>query len=528
MRCLPQNVAEFLLKFFSQRNSYGLASIVALFALAPLPSQGQDRNSPIVTSGLANVVEGPVQAGGILATIPMTHARPGILRETVQLGSYRMQAGTPIYQTAFGKAGFESVTAWCGVFEVRPLLTWTDYHACIVDTPNGASALAPATSLRGPAAGWFVEKLNLTQVSKPFPRPRIESSSEDGQELSLRWALAGIVNGQATLQFALIGPSGSKDPSEIELGRIRLDLMSGPKVFDSMLDGKGGAIELSLSGPSAVSAKLVDPAQHASSVKPAPIMAATPEASVSRTEPTRSMGTDFVINGVYLLPAKMQASSSQVQKGGVLLSGPARFWETASLTYQFFHQSRVGATVTASPGTRLQKVEVIARGPLGLRETKTYWCGSFDYQAMGIRLPMAHCLRQENIERVELSQVGVRGTPLVFDASRMITREVLLAKNFDLTSGSSTTPNDLEVEVVLSNLTKSAVEVTFRGGRNGVANPFLSLRLPLTENGTAELPFWTHTLSLKRQEGGIAAQWQENSPGLGPVAYGLELADQRR
>ena len=513
---------------FFRRHFCFLASGAVLMALGPSPSLGQEHDKAIVTSGLANVAESLVEPGGIIATIPMAHARPGVLKETVQLGFYRMQAGTPVYQATFGKPGLESVAAWCGVFEVRPLLSWTDYHACILETPTGEAALAPATSLRGPAAGWFVQKINMSQVSKSFPKPRIESGAEGVQELALRWALVSIVNGQATLQFALIGPRGSKNPSEIELGRIGLNLSDGPKVFDGRLDGKDGAIELSLSGPGAVTAKLVDPASHFTAVPQSTAMPATTEINLPRAEPARSMGTDFVINSVLLSPAKMEASSSPVSKGGVILSGPARFWETAGLTYQFFHQSRAGATVTASPGTQLQKAEVIARGPLGLRETKIYWCGSFSYQAMGIRLPMAHCLRQANIERVELSQVGVRGTPMVFDAGRLITREVLMAKKFDLTPRPSPTSDDLQVEVVLSNLTKSFVEVTFKGGRNSGANPFFSMRLPWSQNGTAELPFWTHTLSLKQQESGIVAQWLQNSPRLGPVAYSLDLADQTR
>jgi hypothetical protein len=280
-------------------------------------------------------------------------------------------------------------------------------------------------------------------------------------------------------------------------------------------------------GRNAVTAKLVDPAKHFAAAAGTPLKSALMDAISPPPNPaSRAKGTDFVMNGVLLSPHKMQASSDLVTKGGTLLSGPARFWETSSLVYQFFHQSRVGATVTASPGTELQKAEVIVRGPLGLRETRIYWCGAFTYQAMGIRLPMAHCIRQDNVQLAELSQVAVRGTPLVYDPSRLITREVLPQKKLDLRAGPNLPPEDLKIDVVLVNSTKSYVDLVFKGGRTGVADPFFEMRLPWKEDGLAQLPFWTHTLLLRQQGNGVAVEWLENAPGIGPIQRKLELSDE--
>jgi hypothetical protein len=495
--------------------------LLLCFILMCVPQVGQAQSGTglFVPTGPVQVAAGAVGLNEELATIPVTHVRRGKLKEALVIDQFRVPAGTPLYAVVLGRTGSESITAWCGLFEARALMSWSQTAACIVARPDGQANIVEADGFGNQVVSWYIERLNIQSPSKPFSMPQIEPDQDPGLDIKLVLRVAAVQGTRFTLSRVFVGPASSRRSNSVVLDQIILNLSNSPANINVI----GSQIEIALGPLGKVTAKLLGQAPQSSIVGQSKETGAAAELFPT---PQRQKPTDFVVQSLLMDPAQIRARAGPIDSGGVLAAGPARLWQTGTLETGFVKRAGTGLGTSADAGTQMQRVEVFLLKPLGLRETRFYWCGLFNISAYGLNVKRPNCLSSSNAGITMLYGSLMRGKPIVLVANSLLPPEPIY-KPLTVAFDPQSPTQDLVSEILLKKSSRTKVEIAIVAGREANRDEIFLIELPWSADGKVMLPFWTHSLTLTRTANGAEAQWNRDNPGLGPVEARIMLQAER-
>jgi hypothetical protein len=506
--------------------SYFLSFFAAIVALVvPQVANSANEMDTFVTAGPATVSSAPIDQQGLVVSIPVRHAQRGILKTSASTPNLRLAAGTPVYGTRFGASGSETVMTWCGKGQMRSTFGWGNQTVCYVETPDGAATLALGQYIVGSAPSWFVTTLKFLDADFRLTRVSVDPDAQPGPIMDMQVKVGKIQGNRVSFFRQLRGPNEGNGRNDLYMGDWTLDLTT-PKTFQ----GLEGLLEVRLLEAKSVGVRLVStsPIEPVAQNQAAPTSAMTEGSGpTSGSATTRAKPTDFVIQGLFLYPDRMQVGQGVIANRGVLARGPARLWQTATVPPQTV-LGGFGRRVSAFDGLVLQKVETFKVAAAGLRERETYWCGVFKMRVFGSDVPAETCFKNYQSGGAVIESPDPRRN--LQGQNQLIDAAYLVAPQFQddvvpVSPALNAPADDFVAVITLAGSNRRNVTVSVVGIRSGISESIFFMEIPWSGDGTATLPFWTHSLILTRQTAGVTAQWLDNRPGLGPVEFDVLLRE---
>ena len=459
------------------------------------------------------LTEGTVKPLGTIASFNVRFGAAARLQKPVWSNNLGFDSGALLFFTVFSAQAeaAEPIPAWCGAGHGG--LLRLPYTNCLLETPDGKARLVGGVYSRlgpdyqGPvprnfihgAPPWYVSALEPTDHPTPIDRPPLAKA--DASELPLL-TISLIYIGReknGALRFATrIGADG--DLARIPLKSYLVEMKGGAARFPFgkfdlvMVDDGGGA----RSHWEASSREAALPAPIASKEN-------APGEGAAST-PGRPKPTPFVLRGAKIDPTAMQVQANPVGVGGTLLSGPAYHWRTAHADVD---ASVLGLHVRTAKDAVFHEIELVDQ-IFGSRTIKHAWCG----QVIGLNIRTTRCL--------DVLPDGSVGNLLYFSAGAEwmsgLGNEPLNTVRV-LKSELNPSEEDLIGPMNFSlKLDKADQRLSLHAEveRNGQVVKIWRDEVDFSGDGTARLPFWSHTIVLRKVKTGfVEIQLRPDGDGRG-------------
>lgn len=457
--------------------------------------------------------------GEAILTAPFRLKREGRLAADIATSFNRMSAGAPVVYREFKPGNVdqsEVIKAWCGPGEQRTMFGWsTGLTVCMVHTADGKANLGVPSLYYG--SWWNIRDITFNSTESRTDRVEV-LPAETPSTFNL------------LLNYERLRDEGVAIRGHIEGPGMKADARSRSSLQRRVLPLKDGVASLSYDGlhisltPQANGDSLSVAAERVSSpfdfgAFGGQLTASVDEEVVAEVEDKALAPTPFVIGAVKLNPANMTVGQGIVERGGVLLSGPAEYAATGRLTKPLNLRSPPLVNDTAAAGTILHEVEFARTTPLGTRTMTRIWCGSIGTPTVWSRTPVTMCLRPGQRYDLEAFWPST-GRPWLGTTANSGALVGLEAVGFEIARSETSLLDPLDFRLEVQRVTdKEAVIRAF--ARKGDQDALVLVITSAFDDGVTTIPLWSHRLVLTRSDNGVTAQLSADGDGDGPTPGNL-------
>jgi hypothetical protein len=212
---------------------------------------------------------------------------------------------------------------------------------------------------------------------------------------------------------------------------------------------------------------------------------------------------------VRLDPSRMVAASGVLERGSLLLKGPAAYRATAVVKSDVAIQSGFGLNVRA--GTLLHLL--VADATDG--SDQAYWCGPMITHSIWGPVTFAACVTTDEFGYVVFTALGAPWLATGILPPLGVNRWTSASVDFSLLQTESNDQPPLTFDMKLTGLNSSGVTVTAIVRRNGKTETFWTGSAPFDGQGAAVVPFWAYRLTITRVGTGVSVAFDATGDGTG-------------